>query len=228
MEKKVSKDYLIFITTLTVLCFACFVAFAGLVVNEYEFKMDSFNSFIANNRADGLTNFLKIFTHIGSFYTLAILTIIGFCVLFFVYKKKRLATFSAGAFALVCLANFVLKKIIQRPRPTDYMLIAETGFSFPSGHAMMTFAFFALAIYCVFKLVKNKPLKVALTSLFVLLIVSISFSRIYLGVHYLSDILAGWMLTFVIVVVFVALYNSNIFKFLKDSNQAKDFEINKE
>lgn len=218
-KKKVSKDYLIFITTLTVLCLACFIAFSVLVVNEYEFKMDVFNKVIAQNRVDGLTKFFKVFTHIGSFYTLAVLTIVGFCVLFFVLKKKRLAVFTTSSFVGVCLANYVLKRIIQRPRPMKFMIIAEHGFSFPSGHAMMTFAFFALAIYCVYKLIKNKPLKISLIALFSVLIISVSFSRIYLGVHYLSDILAGWLITFAIVAVFVALYKSKLFKFLKDEEK---------
>lgn len=226
MKKKVSKDYLIFITTLTVLCLACFIAFSMLIVDEYTFKMDCFNGFIAKNRNDGLTSFFKVFTHLGSFYTLAVLAIAGLSVLYFVLKKKRFAVFSAVGFALVCLENYFTKQIVQRARPEKYMIIAETGFSFPSGHAMMTFAFFALAIYCVFKFLKNKPLKISLIALFVTLIVSISFSRIYLGVHYLSDILAGWMLTFVIIVLVVALYKSNLFKFLKDEDK-KQVKTNK-
>ena len=209
MQKKIGKN-LIAIISASVSALA-FLVFAVLILCDYNFKIDAFNNFVANNRTNGLTAFFKIFTHIGSFYTLAVLAVIGVVLLYFVLKKKRFAIFSGACFACVCIANFIIKQIVRRARPEHLMIIEETGFSFPSGHAMMTFAFFALAIYCVCVFVKNKTLKTILTTIFSILIVTVSFSRIYLGVHYLTDILAGWCVTLTIVIVFMLAYKSKLF-----------------
>ena len=210
MQKKINKN-LIAIVLASVSALA-FLVCAVLILCDYNFKIDAFNTFVANNRTSGLTAFFKIFTHIGSFYTLAVLAVIGVVLLYFVFKQKRFAIFSGACFACVCIANFIIKQIIRRARPEHLMIIEETGFSFPSGHAMMTFAFFALAIYFVCAFVKNKTLKVILATVFSILIVTVSFSRIYLGVHYLTDILAGWLVTLAIVIVFMLAYQSKLFR----------------
>ena len=209
MQKKINKNLISII--LASVSAVAFLVLAILVLCDYSSKIDAFNNFVANNRTNGLTAFFKLFTHIGSFYTLAVLAIIGVVLLYFVFKQKRFAIFSGACFACVCIANFVIKQIVRRVRPENLMIIEETGFSFPSGHAMMTFAFFALAIWCVCKFIKNKSLKIILTIIFSILIVTVSFSRIYLGVHYLTDILAGWFVTFAIIVVFMLVHNTKLF-----------------
>lgn len=215
MEKKVDKK-LITNIILSSIAFVGFIAIMILVLCDYTFKIDKFNVAIANNRNSFWTGFFKIFTHLGSFYSLAFLAIVGVVLMWFVIKNKRQSAFYAGTFAIVCIANFVIKQIVKRVRPEHLMIIEETGFSFPSGHAMMTFAFFALAIHFVWKLIKNKPLKITLISIFSATIALIGFSRIYLGVHYLTDIIAGFLISFVIVEVCIIIYNTKMFKFLKD------------
>ncbi len=215
MQKNVKKEMIINLVLSSVALIA-FVAIMTLVLCDYTFKIDQFNVIVANNRNGFWTGFLKIFTHLGSFYTLAILALVGVVLLFFVKKDKRLSVFYGVAFAKTCLANYILKIIVKRIRPEHLMIIEETGFSFPSGHAMMTCAFFFLLAHYVWKTIKNKPLKITLVSVFSLIVVAIGFSRIYLGVHYLSDILAGWLITLAIVISSLMVYNSKMFKFLKD------------
>lgn len=220
MQKKLNKK-LITNIILSSVALLGFVALTILIFCDYNFKIDKFNVVVANNRVGFWSSFLKIFTHIGSFYTLAVLAIVAVVLIWFVMKNKRLSAFYAVCFACVCIANFVIKQIVRRIRPEHLMIIEETGFSFPSGHAMMTFAFFALAIHFVCKFIQNKPVKILLISLFSLMIVSIGFSRIYLGVHFLTDILAGWLITYVIVTVFIMIYNTRFLKFLKDKENEK-------
>ncbi len=215
MQKKVNKSLIAFISTASV-AFLGFLAIMILVLCDYNFKIDKFNVFVANNRNVFWTGFFKFFTHLGSFYTLVILAIIGVILIWFVMKNKRLSAFYAICFGKVCIANYLIKIIVRRLRPEHLMIIKETGFSFPSGHSMMTFAFFALAIHFVWKYVRIKPLKITLISIFSVIIIGIGFSRIYLGVHYLTDIMAGWLITYVILVSGLLVYNSKMFKFLKD------------
>lgn len=219
MQKKVNKSLITWLSLASVAVLG-FLAIAILVMCDHTFKIDNFNVFVANNRNKFWTGFFKIFTHLGSFYTLAVLAIIGVVLIWFVMKNKRMSAFYAGTFAIVCISNFVIKQIVRRARPEHLMIIAETGFSFPSGHAMMTLAFFALVIHFVWKTLKNKPLKIALISLFSVIILAMGFSRIYLGVHYLSDILAGFLISFAMVVVCLIIYNTKWFKFLKDKEQS--------
>ena len=221
MEKKFNKNLLAVISTASV-AFLAFLAIMILVLCDYNFKIDKFNVVVAENRVSCLTSFLKIFTHLGSFYTLAVLALVGVVLIWFVMKNKRMSAFYAGTFAIVCVANFVIKQIVRRIRPEHLMIISETGFSFPSGHAMMTFAFFALAIHFVWKVIASKPLKITLISVFSLLILGIGFSRIYLGVHYLTDIIAGFLISYVIVAVCLMVYNTKIFKFLKDTGMGNE------
>lgn len=106
----------------------------------------------------------------------------------------------AGAWLL----NYLLKAVFQRQRPALEQLTAETGFSFPSAHAMVGVAFYGYLIYlCVRFLWKpwNKVCAVLLT----LLIVAIGISRIYLGVHYASDVVAGLLCGTAWVLIFVSL-----------------------
>lgn len=93
------------------------------------------------------------------------------------------------------LSNTIIKHIIRRKRPSVLRLIKQGGYSFPSGHAMISIAVYGFLIYVVSKYIKNKVLKYFLICLLSFIIVSIGVSRIYVGVHYGTDILAGYCLS---------------------------------
>ena len=221
MQKKIDKKFLI-IGSITGVALLGFLAFMILALCNYTFAIDKFNVFVANNRTEFWTGFFKIFTHIGSFYTLAVLALVGVALIWFVKKDKRLALFYGIGFAKVCIANFIFKQIVRRIRPEHLMIIEETGFSFPSGHAMMTFAFFFLLAHFLWITIKNKPLKISLVVVCAVLIETVSFSRIYLGVHYLTDILAGWLLTLAILGSSLIVYNSQMFRKKKKQKDIKE------
>ena len=89
----------------------------------------------------------------------------------------------------------LIKEILQRPRPEEALhLIQQGGFSFPSGHAMTGLVFYGLVLYFFLSSIKNSSTRRVLLAVGVIYIFSIGFSRIYLGVHYPSDVLAGWCL----------------------------------
>ena len=107
---------------------------------------------------------------------------------------------------LVTLLNVVIKEIARRPRPVDIGIIEEIGFSFPSAHAMVNTAFYGFLIYLIFCNEKNKTKRNILCISLTLLILGICSSRIYLGVHYASDVLAGMCLSLIYLAIFTKWY----------------------
>jgi undecaprenyl-diphosphatase len=99
------------------------------------------------------------------------------------------------------LLMFLLKQIFGRQRPDIPLLREAHGLSFPSGHALMSVTFYGLLIYLVWEYVSHRFLKWLLMVLLVLLILMIGFTRIYLRVHYPSDVFAGFAMGFVWLVI---------------------------
>lgn len=105
---------------------------------------------------------------------------------------RRPGLCAAVNLVLATLLNLLLKTLIQRPRPEGYRLVAESGFSFPSGHSMVAMAFYGLLIWMVWRYEKDSLVRRLGVVGFGLVIVLVGLSRIYLGVHYASDVLAGF------------------------------------
>jgi undecaprenyl-diphosphatase len=93
--------------------------------------------------------------------------------------------------------NILLKNIIQRPRPDGFRLVAESGYSFPSGHSMISMAFFGLVIWMVWHYHKDDVMRYVWCAVFGLIIALVGISRIYLGVHYASDVIAGFCVSII-------------------------------
>ena len=94
-------------------------------------------------------------------------------------------------------------------RPVGYRLVNAHGYSFPSGHSMVAMGFYGYLIYLTWDITKHHSktfLKVAMTVILTSMILFIGLSRIYLGVHYASDVCAGLLLSFAYLIVFVAIY----------------------
>lgn len=117
------------------------------------------------------------------------------------YKKIKICLI------IITIINQTLKFILQRPRPTEYRIIDETGYSFPSGHSMLSMAFYVFIIYLIYKNVKNKYLKITLITILSLLILMIDISRIYLGVHYTSDVCAGFLISASYLIIYINISN---------------------
>ena len=105
---------------------------------------------------------------------------------------------------LSVISNQLIKHIIMRDRPSVYRMIKQGGFSYPSGHSMIAVALYGILIYLVLKYIKNKYLKYGLSALLVLLILSIGISRIYVGVHFASDVVGGFSLAIAEIVLIVS------------------------
>ena len=125
-------------------------------------------------------------------------------------KNKKIGVSIFSNLVIVTILNQLLKGILQRPRPTEYRIIEETGYSFPSGHSMISMAFYGYLIYLIYKYVKNKYIKCISIAVLSLLICTIGISRIYLGVHYTSDVLGGFLISISYLVIFISAVNKFI------------------
>jgi membrane-associated phospholipid phosphatase len=133
---------------------------------------------------------------------------IGIMIYYLFIRPHRWYSIKIPAVALGSIStNLLLKELYDRARPTVNPMIEASGLSFPSGHAMFNLSFYGLLIFLIWKEVKDPILKVVLSSLLFLLIILIGISRIYLGVHYASDVLAGFAAGFLWLII--ALFVTN-------------------
>ncbi len=192
------------------ICLICFLGIAEDVLEDEIFNIDtSFHTFLAEHViSDTLTPIVKIITNLGGATFLIVLSII----LFIVIKNKKIGIAIVGNLGISSLLNYILKGILHRPRPIGYRLIEETGYSFPSGHSMASMAFYGFVIYLVYKYVKNKYLKWSLILLLCILIIVIGLSRVYLGVHYLSDVIGGFLVTVSYLITYTHLISEFVFE----------------
>lgn len=160
--------------------------------------------------SDFATPIAKFITNFGGVLVLVVTTII----LLISIKNKKIGLSIFANLCIITGLNVLLKQIVQRPRPTEYRIITETGYSFPSGHSMISMAFYGFLIYLIYQYVKNKYLKISLIAFLSILIISIGISRIYLGVHYTSDVIAG----FGIAISYLVLYISSVNNWIKASD----------
>lgn len=134
---------------------------------------------------------MECMTFLGSSTFLLPANIIVALVILF-YKRNRLFAIQWVITAIISLLlMYLFKGMYQRPRPLDPYLESATGFSFPSGHTLNSLVFFGLVIYALWKYTRNRSLRIWGTILLILIILAIGLSRIYLRVHYASDVLGG-------------------------------------
>ncbi len=155
-----------------------------------------------------LTKIMTVITGIGSEICLAVLSILLLCFLLY---KKRYHKSLLLAFGMLggLLIELSIKAIIQRERP-ESALAEATGYSFPSAHAMMTLVFFAILIYTVKDDIKSLFLRYLFIAASIFLVLLVSFSRLYLGVHWLSDVIGGLAIGTVWLLVLRFVINRNL------------------
>ncbi len=146
-----------------------------------------------------------------------------FIFYFLFISRQSWFSIRVAAIALSSLVlMFLLKYIFRRKRPLAPLLQAVRGLSFPSGHAIMAVTFYGLIIYILFHTVKHEELNYFLTATLVVLILLIGFSRIYLRVHYASDVVAGFIIGILWLSISLTVLEK-IEKFIKRTEMEKPF-----
>ncbi|WP_274653126.1 phosphatase PAP2 family protein [Paenibacillus humicola] len=132
------------------------------------------------------------FTAIGSSKVVIPLVLGTAVLLFFLLKHRRELALLTGGMLGSTLLNELLKRIYHRARPDIHRIVAETGYSYPSGHAMASLTFYGLLVYLLWRHLSSRGWRLVLLAFSFCMIACIGLSRIYLGVHYPSDVLGGY------------------------------------
>ena len=191
MLSKSLKKEIIALVLLTVICIIL-----GICLYENIEVIDKIVlNFIRDNLInDVLKNIMYSITMILSPIPMLIIGIITILIC----NNKVTPVFTIANISFAGITTIILKNIFRRERPLEFMLIEETGYSFPSGHSIMAVAFFGALIYCINKYSKSKIVKIICNILFGILAILIPITRIYLGVHNLSDIIIGVIIGYII------------------------------
>ena len=196
-----------------VVLFICLVGFLALAEDVFN-KEIKYGDIIGYKListfliSDFVTPIAKFITNFGGAIFLSIATV----MLFLLIKNKKIGLSIISNIVIITILNQLLKRILQRPRPTEFRIVEETGYSFPSGHSMVSMAFYGYLIYLIYRYIKSKYVKWTLITILSILICLIGISRIYLGVHYTSDVLGGFLLS----ISYLVIYISSIKKLLPE------------
>ena len=178
-----------------------------LVINNQFKVLDNWiYNLIICLKCDFFTKFFKIITFFGSVKFIVILNVLA--IVYGIFKNYnrylRIVLFSACS----SFVNSLLKGIVKRERPDiSLWLVSENNFSFPSGHSMTSCVFYGVICYFIYKSKININIKRVIISLLGLLVILIGTSRIYLGVHYFSDVIGGFLWGFVVLLIGIDVMN---------------------
>lgn len=199
MNMKNKKLLLTIIPIILFILIAIYIK-AGLVSNFDNFIYGKLTS----NMNDTLSNIIIFITHLGD-----TIVVILFCFVLLLIKKTRIKFGIPISLALIISAilNNLLKIIFIRERPNILRLINETNYSFPSGHAMNNACLYTMIIILINKYISNKKIKITITIISIMMPIIIGLSRVYIGVHYITDVIGGWILGSTLAIFSYYLYN---------------------
>lgn len=187
-----------------------FLKITDSVLEQEHFNLDvKISTAIYQLRTPILTPLMNIFSLIGQDGIIVFSIIIP--IIFYLKKRRHEAVLFTIMIAMGITINLFLKSIIQRPRPALYPLADEHSFSFPSGHSMNSFIFFTTVAYFFYHFTHKKKLSLLAFVISGAIILCIGASRVYLGVHYPSDVLGGYLAGFLWMVSFIVIDKTLVF-----------------
>lgn len=208
------NEHLPFIITIFIVLFLVvgginlFIDLTASIHSDALANYDSrITAFVTSFRTPALNKFMQAITQIGDFYGYLFLAI---ATTIFFYLKFRNWRFVLEMFFVLIisgLSNFALKQVFGRARPDVEHLVSVATLSYPSGHAMSAISFYGFLIYLIYNFKLNSILKWFLILLFASMIFLIGISRIYLGVHFPSDIAGGYIAGFIWVIFCIILFH---------------------
>jgi membrane-associated phospholipid phosphatase len=147
---------------------------------------------VHNHATPLLTTIMQGFSFLGSVTWVVIFGLLVACVCFY-FKRPRIAAFLGIAMAGASTLDYVLKLSFHRPRPVAFFGVTPSSYSFPSGHALGSLCFYGILAAVLSDRMRSGKQKFFVWLAAALLVAMIGLSRIYLGVHYPSDVIAGYL-----------------------------------
>lgn len=199
---------LVIVMVLSLIAILAFYKISSLLLDGEIAAFDETTyQFIKNLSSPLINSYMLFATFLGNRQFIVFFSL-GLMAYYLFLKPHRWYSIKIPAVAIGSIsANILLKEVYDRARPTAFQMIEASGLSFPSGHAMFNLSFYGLLIYIIYKEIKNKKIKYLAISILSVLIISIGISRIYLGVHYASDVVAGFCAGFLWLII--ALFVTN-------------------
>ena len=210
MVKKILKENWIYILIIVSLIIIFSIVMNSSLYDKivlFDYKVIDY---IKNIHDKNLTFFFKILTNFGDFY-IPILILV--CILLF-NNNRWVFLLQGCGYGFAGIVTYISKLIVARPRPIEALINIPKSFSFPSGHTLTSFVFYMILLYLLSYKQKRKQ-KLVVEIIAVCLSLLVAFSRVYLGVHYFSDVIGGVILAVPCVLMIKNIINKNFDKKLK-------------
>ncbi len=206
IPKEKSMLFIYFVAALSLVLLATCLGVVGDSIKSGQGFWDTKAiNYVYSIRNAYLNKFFIIITSTGDPLTVTVITVVISSVLYF-FQRKREAVFYIVNILGVWVLNESIKAIVRRARPSVVKLVHASGYSFPSGHSMVFMTCSLILIFFILNFAKNKLFAYTSSIFIIMYSVMVGLSRIYLGVHYLSDVLAGWTFAAVWTLISVMIY----------------------
>lgn len=178
------------------LCLCAFISIALSISDNQIHRFDDvLINWIQGMESPGMTRWMQFFTWIGSGRQVVIITILVMLVLYLYLGHRRELLFLTSVLVGSTVLNALLKVVFGRARPTIHRIIEVSGYSFPSGHSMASFSLYGGLAFLIWKHIPSFTGRVFMMVASAVFILTIGMSRIYLGVHYPSDVVGGYFIS---------------------------------
>ncbi|WP_052339661.1 phosphatase PAP2 family protein [Gorillibacterium massiliense] len=175
----------------------CLIGFAGSAALVSADKLNRFDKtvidYVQGWESPGLTAFMKFISGMGTGLPIVLIMLFMAFILYRAYDNRKELILFIVASAGSALLNLALKSVFQRERPNLHRIAEATGYSFPSGHSMAAFSLYALLVILLWEPIRSVKGRILVSALGGFMILATGISRIYLGVHYPSDVCAGYL-----------------------------------
>ncbi|MDD4367113.1 MAG: phosphatase PAP2 family protein [Eubacteriales bacterium] len=185
----------------------CFALITYIVITGMSSGFDNaVMEFFYGIRKPGLDTLMELITYMANWETIVIICLLLICF----PQTRRKAGISVSIAALLStLVKAVIKTAVARPRPEEsFFLIEQSGFAYPSGHAMTGMAVYLLLFVLTREYITDSRKKNLLSVIFVFVAFAVGISRVYLGVHFPTDVIGGWVLGAATVIVSLMIWEN--------------------
>jgi len=189
-----AKSGILLLGALLIAATALFV-FGWLAEEMLEGDTQQFDAFVRTavhqSATPSLTRLMQVFSFLGSVAAVTAMSLLVVCVSLY-FRHMRTAALATITMLGVAVLDLTLKHAFHRPRPAAFFGATPNSYSFPSGHALGSFCFYGILAAILAPVARGRGAKLCIWIAAVLLVGMIGLSRIYLGVHYPSDVIAGY------------------------------------